>query len=57
VTGKTVTACDGFFQNEKIKLDEIKDLEELKKSFIEVKKGMSMTEHVMDACLKRFGVV
>ena len=47
----------GYDFTEKIKLDDIKDLEELKKSFIEVKKGMSMTEHVMDACLKRFGVV
>ena len=47
----------GFDYAEKIKLDGVKDLEELKRSFVEVKKGMSMTEHVMDACLKRFGVV
>lgn len=47
----------GYDFTEKIKLDDIKDLEELKKSFVEVKKGMNMTQHVMDACLKRFGVV
>ena len=47
----------GYDFAEKIKLDDIKDLEEIKKSFVEVKKGMNMTEHVMDACLKRFGVV
>ncbi len=47
----------GYDFTEKIKLDEIKDLEELKKNFVEVKKGMNMTQHVMDACLKRFGVV
>lgn len=47
----------GFDFSEKIKLEEIKDLEELKKQFLEVKKGMNMTQHVMDSCLKRFGVV
>jgi molecular chaperone GrpE len=47
----------GFDYAEKIKLDGVKDLEELKRSFVEVKKGMGMTENVMDACLKRFGVV
>ena len=46
----------GYDFAEKIKLDDIKDLEELKKSFVEVKKGMNMTQSVMDACLKRFGV-
>jgi len=46
----------GYDFVDKIKIEEIKDIEELKKHFIEVKKGMNMTEHVMDACLKRFGV-
>ena len=47
----------GYNFVDKIKIEEIQDLEELKKHFIEVKKGMNMTQHVMDACLKRFGVV
>lgn len=47
----------GYDFAEKIKLDDIKDLEELKKHFVEVKRGMNMTQNVMDACLKRFGVV
>jgi len=41
----------------KIKIDEVKDIEELKKQFHEISKGMDMTSHVMDSCLKRFGVV
>lgn len=47
----------GFDFVDKIKIDEINDIEELRKHLIEVKKGMNMTQHVMDACLKRFGVV
>lgn len=47
----------GYDFSEKIKLDDVKDLEEIKRSFLEVKKGMNMTQHVMDSCLKRFGVV
>ena len=46
----------GYDFSEKVKLDGIKDVEELKRHFVEVKKGMNMTQHVMDACLKRFGV-
>ena len=46
----------GYDFSEKVKLDGIKDAEELKRHFVEVKKGMNMTQHVMDACLKRFGV-
>ena len=42
---------------QKIKLEEVKDIEELKKQFQQISKGMSMTSHVMDNCLKRFGVV
>lgn len=41
----------------KIKIDEVNDIQELKKHVTEIKKGMDMTSHVMDNCLKRFGVV
>jgi len=41
----------------KINITETKDIEELKKHFVEISKGMAMTSHVMDSCLKRFGVV
>jgi molecular chaperone GrpE len=41
----------------KIKLDEVKDIEELKKLFTSVADGMNMTSHVMDNTLKRFQVV
>ena len=47
----------GYDFSAKVKLEELKDVEELKKHFVEVKKGMAMTQQVMDACLKRFGVV
>ena len=47
----------GYDFAKKIKVNEIKDLEELKRHFEEIRKGMDMTEHVMDSCLKRFGVV
>lgn len=41
----------------KINIKEAKDIEELKKHFTEIAKGMELTSSVMDACLKRFGVV
>ena len=41
----------------KIKIEEEVSLDELKKHFTEIQKGMNMTSHVMDGCLKRFGVV
>ena len=47
----------GFDFIDKVKVEEIKDVEELRKNLVEVKKGMNMTQHVMDSCLKRFGVV
>ena len=47
----------GYDFAKKIKVNEIKDLDELKRHFEEIRKGMDMTEHVMDSCLKRFGVV
>jgi len=47
----------GYDFANKIKVDEIKDIEELRRHFEEIKRGMSMTQGVMDASLKRFGVV
>jgi molecular chaperone GrpE len=47
----------GYDFASKIKVEEIKDIEELKRHFEEIKKGMNMTQHVMDSTLKRFGVV
>jgi molecular chaperone GrpE len=41
----------------KLKLEEITDIEELKKQFQQVQTGMSMTSTVMDSTLKRFNVV
>lgn len=41
----------------KLKIEEIKDIEELRQQFLQISKGMNMTSHVMDNCLKRFGVV
>ena len=40
----------------KMNIAEVKDVEELKKYFEQISKGMGMTSHVMDSCLKRFGV-
>ena len=47
----------GFDFASKIKEEEIKDIAELRSSFTEIKKGMNMTQGVMDATLKRFGVI
>lgn len=41
----------------KINIKEASDIEELKKHFTEIAKGMELTGNTMDACLKRFGVV
>jgi len=41
----------------KIKIEEIKDIDELKEHFKHILFGMDMTSHVMDNCLKRFHVV
>jgi len=41
----------------KINIEETKDLDELKGHFKNIVKGMDMTSHVMDNCLKRFQVV
>lgn len=41
----------------KVKIEEEKDVEALKKHIKEISKGIDMTSHVMDSCLKRFGVV
>ena len=41
----------------KVKIDEETDVNEIKKHFHEIVNGMGMTAHVMDNCLKRFGVV
>ena len=46
----------GYDFANKVKANEIKDIEELRKHFEEIKKGMNMTQGVMDATLKRFGV-
>lgn len=40
-----------------LKIEEQTDLAELKKHFSQIQKGMEMTSHVMDATLKRYGVV
>ena len=47
----------GYDFASKVKVEEIKDIEELRRNYEEIKKGMNMTQGVMDACLKRFGVV
>jgi molecular chaperone GrpE len=47
----------GYDFANKVKVEEIKDIEELRRNYEEIKKGMNMTQGVMDACLKRFGVV
>jgi len=41
----------------KIDIEKQQDIEELKRQFLEIAKGMDMTSQVMDACLKRFHVV
>jgi len=41
----------------KIKIEEEKDVDALKKHIKEIAKGIELTSHVMDSCLKRFGVV
>lgn len=40
----------------KLKLEEVKDIEELKKYFVDVSTGMNMTSTVMDSTLRRFKV-
>lgn len=40
----------------KLNLEEVKDLEELKKYFVDVTTGMTMTSTVMDSTLRRFKV-
>ena len=47
----------GYDFANKVKVEEIKEIEELRKHFEEIKRGMNMTQGVMDATLKRFGVV
>ena len=41
----------------KLKLEEMNDIEELKRQFEQVQTGMTMTSTVMDSTLKRFNVI
>ena len=47
----------GYDFAHKVKEEEIKDFEELRRKYEEVKKGMNRSQGVTDACLKPFEVV